>query len=135
PPALRSDGWHRAVGGVVGESSDMKITKQLAMKVLEVVDAGLVSGVGVPEPGKMCVEAAVCFALGEPHGDSPSCVGSAVRKFKIPLNDSCWSSDAARTTGLRKLAIAQLGSNIIDQQKFAEEVTLGVIRELLPLLL
>lgn len=48
----------------------MRITRKIAVRVLEVVDAGLVSGVGSPEPGKMCVEAAVCYALGLPHGDS-----------------------------------------------------------------
>ena len=63
------------------------VTRDVAAKVLDVVDHGLCSGKGEPIPGKMCVEAAVCFALGEPHGDSPSCVGTAVRAVKIKLND------------------------------------------------
>ena len=108
------------------------ITKELATKVLSIVDAGLIMGVGVAEPGKMCVEAAVCYALGEPHGDKPTCVGPAVRNFKIRLNDSRWSSDTARAKGLRRIAIAQLGSNEIDQLEFAKRVTLGAIREILP---
>jgi hypothetical protein len=41
-----------------------EITRDIATKVLETVDAGLVSGVGEPKPGLMCVEAAVCYALG-----------------------------------------------------------------------
>src|SRR4051812_17912065 len=96
------------------------INKVLARKVLKVVDAGLVGGLGVQEEGKMCIEAAVCFALGLPHGDNPPCVGENVRDFKISLNDCKWPSDRARTKGMRKLAIAQLGSNEISQSKFLE---------------
>jgi hypothetical protein len=44
--------------------NDFKVTEELSRKVLEVVDAGLVSGMGEPTPGKMCVEAAVCYAMG-----------------------------------------------------------------------
>jgi hypothetical protein len=68
------------------------ITAEVAQKVLDVVDAGLVRGVGEPVPGQMCVEAAVCYALGLPHGDDPACVSSALRGLKIRLNDSSlWS--------------------------------------------
>jgi hypothetical protein len=112
----------------------MQLTEQLAKKVLEAVDQGLVHGLGEPIPGQMCIEAAVCFAMGMPHNDKPSCVGSAVRDFKIGLNDSDWSSDQARAKGLRKLAIAQLGSDQIDQQKFTELLLLKTIQQLAPLL-
>ena len=88
----------------------MEITRELAAKVLETVDAGLAAGVGEPIPGQMCVEAAVCYAMGLPHGDQPSCVSPAVRAFKIVLNDAEWSSPLARAKGMRRLAIAQLGS-------------------------
>ncbi len=77
----------------------MNITREIAAKVLSVVDAGLVSGLGKPIPGQMCVEAAVCFALGEPHGDK------------------------ARAKGLRQLALAQLGSaNALDEKEFVRRV-------------
>ena len=33
------------------------ITREIATKVRDIVDAGLVEGVGVAEPGKMCVRA------------------------------------------------------------------------------
>ena len=46
----------------------IEITHAIARKVLNTVDAGLTSGIGKRIPGQMCVEAAVCFALGEPHG-------------------------------------------------------------------
>ena len=101
-----------------------KVTEELSRKVLEVVDAGLVSGMGKPEPGKMCVEAAVCYAMGLPHSDEPTCVSPALRKLKIRLNDSNWSDDAARTKGLRRLAIAQLGSaGVLDDAEFAKRVS------------
>src|SRR5271166_4019633 len=87
------------------------ITSEIAKKVIETVDAGLCSGLGKPIPGEMCVEAAVCYALGFPHGDEPICVSRALRMLKMRLNDSCWSSNAARASGLRKLSVLQLGSN------------------------
>jgi hypothetical protein len=86
------------------------LSEEIARKVLTTVDAGLVKGVGKAIPGQMCVEAAVCYAMGLPHGDEPTCVSEALRKFKIGLNDSNWSSDSARAKGMRRLAIAQLGS-------------------------
>src|SRR5690242_2169860 len=97
----------------------IEITREIAAKVLATVDAGLVNGVGKPVPGQMCVEAAVCFALGLPHGDEPPCVAPALRSLKIRLNDSAWSSAQARATGLRRLALAQLGSaGALDEEEF-----------------
>ena len=113
----------------------IEVTREHAARVLEVVDQGLSSGLGVAKPGEMCVEAAVCFALGLPHSDNPPCVGSAVRAFKIALNDSAWSSKAARAKGLRRLAIAQLGSDTIDQTEFATKVAIGMVNKILPIAL
>ncbi len=113
---------------------EIKINKQLARKVLSIVDHGLVKGLGEPEKGKMCIEAAVCFALGLPHSDNPPCVGKQVRNFKISLNDCSWSSDEARTKGMRKLAIAQLGSDFVDQKKFLELVGFDCITKILPVI-
>jgi hypothetical protein len=110
-----------------------KITKDIARKVLAVVDAGLVSGIGEAKPGKMCVEAAVCYALGLPHGDDPACVSRPLRSLKIRLNDSSWSSDQARAKGLRRLAIAQLGSaGFLDDGEFIRRVCDLVLRKVLP---
>jgi hypothetical protein len=101
----------------------MEITEAIARRVLEVVDAGLTVGIGKPEPGQMCVEAAVCFALDEPHGDTPSCVSPVVRVLKTRLNDSHWSSDTARAKGMRRVAIAQLGTNnAIDEREFVNRI-------------
>ncbi|HVM91181.1 MAG TPA: hypothetical protein VMT67_00135 [Terriglobales bacterium] len=104
-------------------------------KILALVDQGLSHGLGKPEPGKMCVEAAVCSVLEGRHGDDPACVGSAVREFKINLNDQNWSTNAARAAGLRRLAIAQLGSDTISQEDFVAALALGTVTEILPLVL
>jgi hypothetical protein len=100
-----------------------KITKDVATKVLDVVDKGLCAGQddgkyddkGRPKPGHMCVEAAVCYAFGEKHGDDPKCVYSLVQNMKITINDlrNVWKNNKDRANGLRRLAIAQLGSKEI----------------------
>ena len=111
----------------------IEITQEIALKVLSVVDAGLTHGQGEPKPGHMCVEAAVCYAMGLPHGDDPECVSRALRSLKIRLNDSNWSSDQARAKGLRRLAVAQLGSrDALDDQEFVRRVVELAIRKSVP---
>ena len=111
----------------------LEITEPLIRKLLATVDAGLTAGVGVPEPGKMCVEAAIAFALGEPHSDGPTCVHPVVRAGKIALNDCAWSSDLARAQGLRRVAIAQLGSTKIDYVKYVTLLAQYTHDEIVPL--
>jgi hypothetical protein len=112
---------------------DGAITQEVAEKVLRVVDAGLSKGVGNQRAGEMCVEAAVCYALGLPHGDDPACVSRALRSLKISLNDKDWSSKAARARGLRRLAVAQLGSaGALDDREFVRRVAESVIRKQVP---
>ncbi len=113
-----------------------KIDREVAAKVLSVVDAGLSRGLGKPKPGEMCVEAAVCFALGLPHSDDPGCVSSAVRSLKITLNDKKWSSNEARAKGLRRLAIIQLGTkDETDDKAFVAAVAEMTIRKIVPIAL
>lgn len=112
---------------------NVEINRELAVKVLEIVDQGLVKGTGKPTPGAMCVEAAVCFAMGLPHSDEPTCVDLVLRKLKIALNDEAWSSNAARAKGLRRLAIVQLGSaGHLDQKEFARRLADNAIRKQVP---
>lgn len=112
-----------------------KPTKEIAIVINELLNHGLCHGLGKAEPGKMCVEAVVCYAMGMPHGDDPSCVSPIVRSFKIMLNDSNWSSNIARANGLRRLAIAQLGSEGIDNNIFVKELTLALVRKIIPIVL
>jgi len=118
----------------IDNNQQLPINKEIVTKILNIISYGLVKGLGNPEPGKMCIEAAVCFAYGLPHNDNPPCVGSEVKKFKIGLNDCNWSSDLARANGMKKLAIAQLGSNTIDQKKFFELVKIKEIQQIIPFL-
>lgn len=111
-----------------------KIDESLVRKLLCTVDAGLTHGLGQPIPGQMCVEAAISYALGEPHGDGPSCVEPCVRNGKIILNDACWSSNAARTKGMRAVAIAQLGSmGVVNGALYTRRLTEATIREIVPI--
>ena len=81
----------------------------------------------------MCVEAAVCFALGLPHGDKPDCVAPSLRALKIRLNDLDWSCNQARAKGLRELALLQLGSKEnLDEVEFVKRVAMLVVNKYLP---
>jgi hypothetical protein len=106
------------------------VNEKVARRVLSVVDQGLSSGLGTPIPGKMCVEAAVCYAMDLPHGDRPTCVSPSLRRLKIALNDRPWTSNMARSRGLRRLAIAQLGSaDALDEKEFSRRVASVAIRK------
>ena len=109
------------------------ITEALVRKLLATVDAGLTAGLGVPKPGKMCVEAAIAYTLGESHSDGPTCVHPVVRAGKIALNDCAWSSDAARASGMRRVAIAQLGSTDIDYVRYVHLLAQYTQDEIVPL--
>ena len=111
-----------------------KITLQQAIAVRDAIKPGLVKGIGKPVPGQMCVEAAVCYALGQPHGDDPECVAPSVRAFKIVLNDSDWPSEQARADGMMEIGIAQLGTRgEIDEKEFAKKMAELTIRRVLPI--
>ena len=111
-------------------------TIEQAQRVLDVVNCGLAYGLGNPKPGECCVEAAVCYALGQPHGDQPTCVHPTVRAHMLSLNDSSWSDGQARAKGLRRVAIAQLGTaDTLDGEQFKREFRVAAIQRCTPLLL
>lgn len=112
---------------------NIEINETVIRKLLGVVDQGLVSGLGVPEPGKLCVEAAVCYSLGLPHGDALRVVAPSLRSLKIKLNDSRWSSVHARAKGLRRLAVIQLGSKgFLGEKEFAKRCAELAIKTCVP---
>ena len=114
----------------------MEITREIAAKVLSAVDVGLVKGIGKPIPGEMCVEAAVCYAMGLPHGDDPKCVAPTLRAFKIRLNDAIWPSNEDRAKGLRRLALVQLGSaGAMDEKDFTKRLATLTIKKIVPIAL
>lgn len=109
--------------------------REVAEKVLKLVDCGLSRGLGVPEPGKMCVEAVVANALGEEHSDRPSCVAPVIAEFKARLNDGHWTDDMTRGAGMREIAVYQLGSKDLDEGQFARRVIDRISQEVVPPLL
>lgn len=112
----------------------MEITKSVIEKFDEAVSRGFSFGVGKRD-GQMCVEAAICYALGLPHSDNPGCVTYSVMSFKIVLNDQNWSSPQARAKGLRNLGIAQLGSKgIVVDEEFFTNISKKLIQVLIPTL-
>lgn len=112
-----------------------KVGKPLAIRVLEVVDKGLCYGVGKPIPGEMCVEAAVCYAMGQEHGDNPSCVSDDIQELKILLNDKKWPSKKVRAEGMRRIAVAQLGSDMINGKLLKNEfMNIVLMKVILPVL-
>jgi len=112
---------------------NIEITKELVAKIDETLSHGLSHGLGNPIPGQMCVEAAICYSLGLDHSDDPKCVDSAIRALKIRLNDSSWSSDFARSRGMRNLAILQLGTDDnFDRKEFLEKLAMFTCTDFLP---
>src|SRR5437867_3929861 len=114
----------------------IEIQQAHAEKILDLLSHGLVAGLGRQQPGQMCVEAVICCALDLPHGDDPGCVIPSLRSLKISLNDKAWSSNQARANGLRRLALAQLGSlGAVDDAEFRRRVIDMTIRKVVPLAL
>ncbi len=108
--------------------------KKIVPKFDEILTRGLCKGVGERD-GQMCIEAAICAAMDLPHGDDPVCVADSVRAYKIGLNDSEWSSPAARAAGLRDLGIAQIGSKgVVDDVAFVTRLSELTIRHFIPAL-
>ena len=105
------------------------IDESTVSSLLSVVDQGLSKGLGSPVPGHMCVEAAVCYSLGLPHSDDPLCVAPSLRKLKIKINDAEWYSKHTRAKGLRRLAVAQLGTNeTLNEQEFVKRVVIMLVK-------
>src|SRR3990167_10196327 len=109
-------------------------TAAVSKKLREIFDRGLCSGVG-SAGGQVCVEAAICEAFGEPHGDNPTCVHEVDRTFFIGLNDAPWSSPSARAEGMWPIVLLQLGTAGTDRSEWLKLVYEGTIRRIVPLAL
>lgn len=101
----------------------VKVDLNLAKKVNKIVSKGLSFDLGKPKPGRMCVEAAVCYAIGQQHGDHPICVDHDLSRAKIELNDNFSGTNKARAHALRRVAIAQLGTrDTLDTSALEDEI-------------
>lgn len=91
----------------------MTITQEFVSTIEQLIDMGVCSGLGQPRYGEMCVEHLIAYVEGTAQSDQPRCVDSIVRSITIVINDSpIWSDNYTRAAGLKRLAIAQLGTSI-----------------------
>jgi hypothetical protein len=104
----------------------------LRNRVTDIVSAGLVVGLGHPIPGEMCLEAAICLALGESHGDSPSCVALPDRNYAMALQDAYPGTIAERAALFLPLGLAQLGTSGSDRGPWLRRLVAGTIGQVLP---
>lgn len=112
------------------------ITKEQVQEILAVVDQGLCNGLGDRVPGQMCAEAAVGYIFGDATEDRPVCVAESLRRLVVCLNDAPWSNNSERARGMRRLTIAQLGTDTeFDEWLFAgclsEQVTRSILSRML----
>lgn len=87
-----------------------ELNEGVVRRVLGYLKHGLTRGLGMGGDGKMCVQHVLSTVSGEGKGDDPSCVWHDLRDLMVTLNDAGWSSNAARAEGLKRLAIAEMGS-------------------------
>lgn len=110
------------------------VTLEQARAIQQLVDKGLRQygfgecDRGSPPDGLVCVEQAVSFVLtGDPLDDHPECVHWVVSGFKRIMNDAyVWRNKEARAAGLRRIAVAQLGSTGINGVAFVANVAEAV---------
>lgn len=115
--------------------TNITITPEQRTAVATVINAGLVSGIGKPVPGQLCLEAAICLALGEPHGDRPSCVATPDRAYAIKLQDYYPGTPAQRAALFLPLGLAQLGTAGTDRGPWVAYVVEHTIRRIVPVAL
>lgn len=104
-----------------------KILPTFVGDILRKFRFGLQSGLGNGGDGHMCVQHVVSRALGEGRTDNPTCVKQSVTGYGIALNDAPgWSSHKARAEGLKRFAVAQLGTSsddyVFDDEEWSRRI-------------
>jgi len=108
------------------------VTRESCLRLLNLIDKGLSSGLGRSTSSRMNIESCTQFAglIYDKY------VSKDVGIFTAELNDSeNWHTNLNRVKGMRKLALAQLGSSKIDSSKFCENLALETIRKIVPIVL
>lgn len=101
----------------------MKIKEEKVKELIKTIDAGLCYGLGKPRAGEMCVMHAISVIIeGREYDDAPECVNDDISDFDIALNDQPWSSNKARAKGMKREAVAKLGSTEINGDKWLRDV-------------
>ncbi len=101
---------------------------QICSGILAKIDIGLIAGSGKSGFGQMCIEDTIDKITNK------SDIGEVVKKFITKINDANWLNEYSRAAGMRKIAIAQLGSVCINQDKFTKYIIVQTIKRILPLM-
>jgi hypothetical protein len=113
-----------------------EITEELARKVLAIIDKELSEPLFEPRTVFVSAERPLCDVLGRPRpspsSDGLGWVSPALRTLTGCLHGCRWTSSKVRAEGLRRLALAQLGSHALDDREFARRVAQLTIRTVLP---
>jgi len=99
----------------------MNITTSIVNKLLNIIKDGIQNGAGEMDgPGTFCIQQAVSAAIGTPdYSDRPICVHQMLQNLGIGLNDTGYYwSDKNRGNILRRLAVAELGTEFMDMHSF-----------------
>lgn len=104
-------------------------------RLAEIVSSGVVADIGTREPGRCGIDAAICWAEGAAHGDTPSTVAPADLGYLRQIADGAWPSPQARADALLPLALAAVGTATANRKAWAEAVTRGTAARVLPLVL
>lgn len=119
------------------KTDEVTIDEPRIIRLLQIVDVGLIGEIGNGIPGEMCIESAVNYALGgDTARDDPPCVYEDLRYLKIKFNDmGVWTSPDTRAAALRRLGVAQLGTNSgkFKKDKFNIHVMRSFIQYTLPI--
>jgi hypothetical protein len=89
----------------------------------------LVSGMGSPRRGKLCIMSLVAFLSGDRHTDEPRTASSLIRLFAIPLNDGM---DGATRQRLKPFAPRIIGTADRRDAERAELLFTAMYEEVLP---
>ena len=89
----------------------------------------LVSGIGDPRLGQMCIMSLVACLAGEEHTDSPATASPLIRSFAIPLNDHLPREARQR---LKPFAPRIIGTNDGLDARRAEILRTTLVQEILP---
>lgn len=109
------------------------VNETFVKQLLYQIDGGLTHGMGGGGRSNMCVQHAVNHVMGRGRSDDVTwCALNEINSFGIHLNDCRWTSKRARADGLRRLAVAELGSNKVNKAELAQSIRRKYVNHMLP---
>lgn len=106
----------------------MYVAPEVRKRLIQIGKKGIAFGLSDgPVPGELCIQAAICAAMGEKHGDEPTCVEQPDNRISIAVNDLNWGTNRTRAKYLLPIGLAQLGTKGEDRLPWLKRVVLGII--------